>query len=49
MDRKRVGRHRAGLMVDERVRAAADRYRVAWRRWFDRRVERDSATGPGGH
>lgn len=47
MDRKRVGRRRAGPMVDERVQAAADRYRAAWRRWFDRRVERGSATGPG--
>jgi hypothetical protein len=47
MDRKRVGRRRAGLMVDERVQAAADRYRAAWRRWFDQRVERGSATGPG--
>jgi hypothetical protein len=47
MDRRRVGRRRAGPMVDERVQAAADRYRAAWRRWFDRRVERGSATGPG--
>jgi hypothetical protein len=33
--------------VDEPVHAAADRYRAAWRRWFDRRAERDSVTGPG--
>jgi hypothetical protein len=46
MDRKRVGRGRAGPMVDERVQAAADRYRTAWRRWFDRRVEDGSAAGP---
>lgn len=47
MDGKRVGRRRAGPRVDERVQAAADRYRAAWRRWFDQRVERGSATGPG--
>jgi hypothetical protein len=38
MDRTRSG-GRAGPMVDERVQAAADRYRTAWRRWFDRRGE----------
>jgi hypothetical protein len=41
-------RHRTDPMIDERVEAAADRYRAAWRRWFDRRVERGSAGG-GGH
>jgi hypothetical protein len=46
VDRKRVGRRRAGPMVDERVQAAADRYRAAWGRWFDRWVERGSATSP---
>jgi hypothetical protein len=47
VDRKRVGRRRAGPMVDEPVQAAADRYRAAWGRWFDRWVERGSATSPG--
>jgi hypothetical protein len=47
MDRKRVGRRRGGPRVDERGQAAADRYRSAWRRWFDQRAERGSATGPG--
>ena len=47
MGGKRVGRRGAGLMADERIQAAADRYRTAWRRWFDRRVEDGSATGPG--
>jgi hypothetical protein len=47
MDRKRFGRRRAGPVVDERVQAAADRYRTAWRRWFDRRVEDGLATDPG--
>jgi hypothetical protein len=47
MDRKRSGRGRAGPRVEERLQAAADRYRAAWRRWFDQRVERGSATGPG--
>lgn len=47
MDHKRVGRRRAGSMVDERIQAAADHYRTAWRRWFDRRVEDGSVTGPG--
>ncbi|HEX8861440.1 MAG TPA: hypothetical protein VGC06_20540 [Actinomycetes bacterium] len=44
---KRRGRRRAESAVDERMRAAADRYRVAWRRWLDRQAERGSATGPG--
>jgi hypothetical protein len=47
MDRRRFGRRRAGPMVDERVQAAADRYRAAWRRSFDQRAERGSATSPG--
>jgi hypothetical protein len=40
-------RHRTDPMLDERVEAAADRYRAAWRRWFDRPVERGSAGGAG--
>jgi plasmid stabilization system protein ParE len=47
VDRKRVGRGRADPTVEERVQVAADRYRVAWRRWFDRRAERGSTIGPG--
>jgi hypothetical protein len=43
--RKRPGRGRADPSVEERVRAAADRYRAAWRRWFDRQAERGPAAG----
>jgi len=46
-DRNRFGRGRPDPMVEERVQAAADRYRAAWRRWFDRRAERGSTIGPG--
>jgi hypothetical protein len=46
-DRKRLGSGRPDPMVEERVHAAADRYRVAWRRWLDRRAERGSTIGPG--
>jgi len=46
-DRKRFGRGRADATVDERVHAAADGYRAAWRRWLDRRAERGSTIGPG--
>jgi hypothetical protein len=45
IDRGAFGR-RAELAVDERVQAAADRYRAAWRRWLDRQAERGSVTGP---
>jgi hypothetical protein len=41
-------RHRTDPMLDERVEASADRHRAAWRRWFDRPVERGPAGG-GGH
>jgi hypothetical protein len=47
MGGKRLGRGRAEPAVDERVQAAADRYRVAWRRWLDRQAERGAAAGPG--
>jgi hypothetical protein len=47
MDRKRVGPGRADPTVEERVQVAADRYLVAWRRWFDRRAEHGSTIGPG--
>jgi hypothetical protein len=47
VDRKRLGRGRGEPMVDERVQAAADRYRAAWRRWLDRQAERGAAAGPG--
>ena len=43
--RRRPDRHPADPSVEERVRAAADRYRGGWRRWFDRRAERGPATG----
>lgn len=36
---KRRGRGGAEPMVDERVEAAADRYRAAWRRWLDWQTE----------
>jgi hypothetical protein len=48
MDRKRRGRGRPDPAVDERVHAAADRYRAAWRRWLDRQAEEGTAAGPGG-
>jgi hypothetical protein len=47
-DRKRVGRGRADPMVEEHVQAAADRYRAAWRRWFDEHSRQDAAGGSGG-
>lgn len=33
---RRLSRRRPAPMVEERVQAATDRYRAAWRRWFDR-------------
>ena len=47
VDHKRRGRGRGEPMVDERVDAAADHYRTAWRRWLDRQAERGAAAGPG--
>jgi hypothetical protein len=47
MDGGLFGRGRAGPMVDERVQAAADRHRAAWRRWLDRQAEHGAAAGPG--
>jgi hypothetical protein len=47
MDRKRFGCGRPDPAVEERVQAAADRYRVAWRHWLERQAERGSAAGPG--
>jgi hypothetical protein len=32
---RRLSRRRPAPMVEERVQAATDRYRAAWRRWFD--------------
>jgi hypothetical protein len=47
VDRKRVGRRLHRLVDHGTGAAAADRYRAAWGRWFDRWVERGSATSPG--
>jgi hypothetical protein len=44
--RKRRRRGRGEPKVDERVQAAADHYRAAWRRWFDGQAER--GVGPRG-
>jgi hypothetical protein len=48
VERGLFGRSRAEPTVDERVQAAADRYRAAWRRWLDRQAEQGAAAGPGG-
>jgi hypothetical protein len=39
------GRRHAEPAVDERVQAAADRYRVAWRRWFERQAQQGAPVG----
>jgi hypothetical protein len=46
-DRKHVGRDRADPTVEERVQAAADRYRAAWRRWFEGRARQGASAGSG--
>jgi hypothetical protein len=46
-DRKRVGRGRRDATVEERAQAAADRYRAAWRRWFDGQARQGAAGGSG--
>jgi len=47
IDRKRSGRWRADATVEERLEAAADRYRTAWRRWFDWRAQQGASAGSG--
>jgi hypothetical protein len=46
-DRKRVGRSRADPTVEERVQVAADRYLVAWRRWFEGQARQGATRGSG--
>jgi hypothetical protein len=42
----RRSRHRADPALAGQLLEAGDRYREAWRRWFDRRVERGSPADP---
>jgi hypothetical protein len=43
-----TGRRAQERAIFTEAEAWRERYRLAWRRWFDQQTERGSATSPGG-